>query len=295
MDHSFSVVFVHFCWDPVVFLGNGAIFARISRKRRQESSWRSETTRQTKTVGCVMARKILIAALVLLVAATTRVSQAQLTLQAFTSFGGDGWLSPTEAGGTLAVTNQVRAMGFDPSTSTLLIPSGGNTVQRINATTGAYQGATFVNTGVTGGAVGINTVAATSDGVIYASNLTTDTATSAFKVYRWTSDTTAPTVSYTGNSGVGGVRAGDDIAITGPDASGLLGFGYSGNNGFATVTTGASGTATGVQFASPSSPAAGQFRLGMAFVSPTSVIGLKILQFLQTPRSLARVGHSPRA
>ena len=101
-----------------------------------------------------MTQRILFAALVLLVAATTRVSEAQLTLQAFTSFGGDGWLSPAEAGGTLAVANQVRSLAFDPSTTTLLIPSGANTVQRLNATTGAYEGATFNNTGVTGGVTG---------------------------------------------------------------------------------------------------------------------------------------------
>jgi hypothetical protein len=232
-----------------------------------------------------MTRKILVAALVLLVAATTRVSQAQLTLQPFTSFGGDGWLSPTEAGGTLAAANQVRSMGFDPFTSTVLIPSGANTVQRINATTGAYQGAVFNNSGVTGGAIGINTVAATSDGVIYASNLTTNTGASPFKVYRWTSDSSAPTVAYSGDAGLANVRVGDNIAVTGADAAGLLGFGYGAgvtsgaftavsSNGFATVTTGTSGTATGVQpLTGTPTPAVGQFRLGMAFVSPTSVLG----------------------
>jgi hypothetical protein len=235
-----------------------------------------------------MLRKLTFAALVLVVAATTRVSEAQITLEALTSFSGDGWLSPTEAGGTLAVANQVRSMGWDPSTSTLLIPSGANTVQRINATTGALQGATFTNTGVTGGAVGINTVAATSDGVIYASNLTTNTGASPFKVYRWTSDSSPPTVAYSGDAGLPNVRVGDNIAITGSDSSGSLGFGYGSgvtsgaftgvaSNGFATVTTGASGTATGVQPITATSPltapATGQFRLGMAFVSPTSVIG----------------------
>lgn len=202
------------------------------------------------------------------------VAQAAITLQPMSTFGGgDGWQSPTEAGGTLAVTNQVRSMGFDPSTGTLIIPSGANTIQRINGSTGAYQGATFNNTGVSGGAIGLNTVTATSDGVIYASNLTTNTTTSPFKVYRWTADNVAPTVSYTGNGGVAGVRMGDDIAVTGADSGGLLGFGYGVINGFGIITTGAAGTATGVTFGSPSTPAVGAFRLGMAFTSPTSVIG----------------------
>lgn len=272
-EKRFFRSFCRYGWNPLLFADDGAGFALEGvvpsggvLARCNQSS--------IKSVGCVMARKTLIAALVLLAAATARVSEAQLTLQAFTSFGGDGWLSPAEAGGTLAAANQVRSLAFDPSTSTLLIPSGANTIQRINATTGAYQGTTFNNTGVTGGAIGINTVAATSDGVVYASNLTTNSTSSAFKIYRWTSDSSAPTVSYSGDGGVAGVRVGDDIAVTGSDASGILGFGYATtSNGFATVTTGETGTATGVQFASPSVPAVGQFRLGMAFVSPSSVIG----------------------
>jgi hypothetical protein len=207
------------------------------------------------------------------------VAHAAITLQPMSTFGGgDGWLSPTEAGGTLSVSNQVRSMGFDPSTSTLLIPSGANTIQRINGTTGAYQGPTFNNTGVSGGVIGLNTVAATSDGVIYASNLTTNSTNSPFKIYRWTSDGSAPTVAYSGNAGLAGVRVGDNIAVTGADATGLLGFGFgSTSNGFATVTTGPAGVATGVAPITATlpltAPAVGQFRLGLAFVSPTSVIG----------------------
>lgn len=227
-------------------------------------------------LGCALIHKLSLAALMVLVAMTARVSEAQITLQALTTFGGgDGWLSPTEAGGTLAVSNQVRSLAFDPSTTTLVIPSGGNTLQRLNATTGALQGTTFNNTGVSGGSgATLNTVAVTSDGIIYASNLTTNSSTSAFKVYRWTSDAGAPTVSYNGTGGVAGVRVGDNIAVTGADASGLLGFGYSTtSNGFGIITTGAAGTATGVTFTSTANPAAGAFRLGMAFVTPSSVIG----------------------
>jgi hypothetical protein len=222
-----------------------------------------------------MLRKLALCAMVVVVAATTRVSEAQITLQALTSFSGDGWLSPTEAGGTLAVNNQVRSLAFDPSTSTVLIPSGGNTIQRINATTGALQGSTFNNTGVGGGSgATLNTVAATSDGIIYASNLTINSSTSVFKVYRWTADNVAPTVSYSGDGGLSGARIGDDIAIIGADSGGLLGFGYgSTSNGFGIITTGATGTATGVAFPTLTTPATGAFRLGMAFVTTSSVIG----------------------
>ena len=208
----------------------------------------------------------------------SRAQAVTISMQALSSFGGgDGWLSPAEAGGTLNVTNQVRSMAFDPSTSTLLIPSGANTVQRINATSGTYQGATFTNTGVTGGTVLINTVAATSDGVIYASNLTTNSTTSIFKVYRWTADNVAPTVSYSGNGGFASTRIGDDIAILGADSGGILGFGYgngtTASNGFGIISTGTAGSATGVGFATGTSPAVGAFRLGMAFVTGSSVIG----------------------
>ena len=206
---------------------------------------------------------------------TGRAHAVTITMQALTSFGGgDGWLSPTEAGAPLSTSNQVRSMAFDPSTSTLLIPSGANTIRRINTTSGSYQGAAFTNTGVSGGTIQINTVAATSDGVIYASNLTTNSTNDAFKVYRWTADNVAPTVSYTGNGGVAGVRIGDDIAVLGADSGGKLGFGYgTTSNGFGIITTGSAGSATGVTFASPTTPAVGAFRLGMAFVSGSSVIG----------------------
>ena len=229
------------------------------------------------------ARNAIRAATVAAIATTVlafpgRAQAVTISMQALSSFGGgDGWLSPAEAGGTLNVTNQVRSMAFDPSTSTLLIPSGANTVQRINATSGTYQGATFTNTGVTGGVASINTVAATSDGVIYASNLTANSTSSPFKVYRWTAGNVAPTVSYSGNGGFAGTRIGDDIAILGADSGGLLGFGYgngtTASNGFGIVTTGTAGSATGVTFATGTNPAVGAFRLGMAFVSGSSVIG----------------------
>jgi len=207
-------------------------------------------------------------------ASSTLASAAPIALQALTSFSGDGWLSPTEAGGTLAVNNQVRSIAFDPSTGTLVMPSNANTLQRINATTGSVAATTFTNTGVTGGSTQINTVAVTSDGVVYASNLTTNSTTSPFKVYRWTVDNVAPTVSYSGNGGVAGVRLGDDIAVFGADSGGQLGFGYgTTQNGFGIITTGTAGSATGVIFSSTSTPAVGAFRLGMAFVTGTSVIG----------------------
>jgi hypothetical protein len=228
------------------------------------------------------ARGAICAAAVAAIATTVlafpgRAQAVTISMRALSSFGGgDGWLSPAEAGGTLNVSNQVRSMAFDPSTSTLLIPSGANTVQRINATSGTYQGATFTNTGVTGGSVLINTVAATSDGVIYASNLTTNSTTSVFKVYRWTADNVAPTVSYSGNGGLAGTRIGDDIAILGADSGGILGFGYASGaagNGFGIISTGTAGSATGVGFATGLNPAVGAFRLGMAFVTGSSVIG----------------------
>jgi len=205
---------------------------------------------------------------------TGRAHAVTITMQALTSFSGDGWLSPTEAGGTLAVNNQVRSLAFDPSTGTLVMPSSANTLQRINATTGSVAASTFTNTGVTGGTIQVNTVAVTSDGVVYASNLTTHSTSSPFKVYRWTTDNVAPTVSYTGNGGVAGVRLGDDIAVFGADSGGQLGFGYgTTQNGFGIITTGTAGSATGVIFPTTSNPAVGAFRLGMAFVTGTSVIG----------------------
>jgi hypothetical protein len=62
----------------------------------------------------------------------------------------------------------------------------------------------------------VNDVEVSSDGIIFACNLTTSATTTAFKVYKWTSEAAAPVVAiqYTG----GAYRLGDKFTVLGSTA-----------------------------------------------------------------------------
>src|SRR4051794_4176034 len=125
------------------------------------------------------------------------------------------------------------------------------------------------STGITGGTFAVNAAAAGSDGAIYVGNLTTQSTTSPFKVYKWATEASAPVVAYSGDAGLPGARAGDDLAGIGAGASTRIASGFSnspsiaGNNGY-TVVDPTGGTATAVGF-STTPPNAGDFRLGLTF------------------------------
>ncbi len=86
-------------------------------------------------------------------------------------------------------------------------------VRTLNALTGADVGI-LDTTGIAGGTFALNDVEASYDGVVFAANLTTNATTSPFKVYMWSSETSAPvvTVNYTSTDAV---RLGDKFTVTG--------------------------------------------------------------------------------
>src|SRR5690606_17566148 len=97
----------------------------------------------------------------------------------------------------------VRGMGYNPVTNHLLVASrtGTAAIHRIDAEDGSYVGALDM-TGITGGTFVINKVEVTSDGVIYAGNVTTDaTGTSTYRLYRWADEESVPVRVYVGNPG----------------------------------------------------------------------------------------------
>ncbi|MBM4011372.1 MAG: PEP-CTERM sorting domain-containing protein [Planctomycetes bacterium] len=195
-------------------------------------------------------------------------------MQALSSFGSSGWLQPSAFPGVTGTNNVIRSIAFNPVTGSLLYANGSSIIP-VNASTGAI-GTAITGTATTGGTVKLNTVAVTSDGVIYGSNLTTNSTTDPFKVYRWASQSSGTTVSYIGNAGLGGSRVGDDIAIFGADSGGSLAFGFSnspvvtGNNSFSVVSTGAVGSASAVTYTGGT---AGAFRLGITFADADTVLG----------------------
>jgi hypothetical protein len=108
-------------------------------------------------------------------------------------------------------------------------------------------------------------------------DLTTQSTTTPFKVYKWATELAAPTVAYSGDAGLPGSRAGDTLAAIGSGSSTLLAAGYgssptvTGNNGYAIINPTA-GTASAPAFTG-TPPAAGDFRLGLTFADPSHVIG----------------------
>src|SRR5205823_339168 len=130
---------------------------------------------------------------------------------------------------------------------------------------------------ISGGTFLVNNISVGGDGAIYVANLTTQSTTSPFKVYKWATEGSAPSVAYSGNAGIAGVRAGDDLAGIGSGSSTLLVAGYNsspsvaGNNGYAIIDPTA-GTATAIAF-SGTPPNAGDFRLGITMSDSSHVLG----------------------
>ena len=250
------------------------------------------------------------AALAVLVASLGLAGSARavtITMQPLTSFGGlgTGWMPPSAfpagPGGvtTTGTGDRIRSVAFNPISGNLLYASG-TSLYPVNAVTGVV-GTELSNSGISGGSSSgsitrtLSTVGVTNDGVIYGSNLSTNSTTTSFKVYRWANQSSTPSTHYSGNAGLAGVRVGDDLAVLGTDGSGFLaaGFGSSpsvtGNNSFTTVSTGTSGgSAAAVSY---TGGAAGDFRLGITVADSNTVIGtqgtnMRIVSFLGTSGTL---------
>lgn len=219
-----------------------------------------------------------------------RAQAVTISMQALTTFGSNGWLAPASfaTGGT---GDAIRDIAFNPVTGNLLLATSTTPIP-VNAVTGTFGTALLTGGTITGGARGLNTVAVTSDGVIYGGNLSTNSTTSPYKVYRWADQTTTPTLHYSGNAGLGGARVGDDLAAFGADATGFLAAGFgsspvvSGNNSYTTVTTGNSGgAAAAVAYTGGS---AGDYRLGITIADANTVLGTQA----QTVRQVSFLGTS---
>ena len=242
---------------------------------------------------------------------TASQSQAA-TLAPLATFGNaDGWRAPFEVvTGDVAGTDSIspglynflgnaatntgvnggnleRGFAFNPTTGHLILVSrndaGGNAIRILDAASGADLGGLNQGTGViTGGTFVKNMVGVADDGAIYIANLSTNTASSPFNVYRWANETAEPTVAFTGTPGgvLSGARLGDSFDVFGSGANTKLVAGYgsspnvAGNNSFAYFST-ANGTAFTAQHISVAGapPDAGDFRLGITFADADTVIG----------------------
>jgi hypothetical protein len=129
----------------------------------------------------------------------------------------------------ITTANTERGLAYNPATGNVLVASraaGNDGVYVLNGQTGAVVGK--LNTaGIAGGTFGFSMLGVGGDGAIYTANLTTNAATTPFKIYRWeseavglsTGDNLAPTVVYSGDptAGAGGTnpRFGDSFAVAG--------------------------------------------------------------------------------
>src|SRR4029079_7959508 len=131
------------------------------------------------------------------------------------------------------------------------------------------------------GTFAVNAAAVGSDGAIYVGNLTVQSTTSPFKVYKWATEASTPTVAYSGDAGLPGSRVGDSIAGIGGGAATRIASGFSnspsvtGNNGYTVIDPTAS-TATAINFAA-TPPNAGEMRLGLAFSDATHLFSKQVV------------------
>ncbi len=194
--------------------------------------------------------------------------------------GGDGWLAPGEGGyAYLGTANNERGLAFGNGHLYLVsranVSGNANNIRILDALTGSDLGG-LNNSLITGGTFPVNAAGVGSDGSIYVANLTTQSTTTAFKIYRWATEAAVPTVAYSGDAGLPGARVGDDLAVYGGSGTKIAaGFGSSpsiaGNNSYSIIDPTAS-SATAIAFTS-TPPNAGDFRLGLTFFDQTHVAG----------------------
>jgi Domain of unknown function (DUF4623) len=215
-------------------------------------------------------------------------AQSAITLTPKVGFGGpDGWLAPAEATHLQGASLQ-RGLTYNAANNHLYLVDRGvtpNLVRILDGTTGALLGS-LDSTGITGGTFALNMVDVDEAGVIYAANLSGDTDVSPFKVYRWATEASSPTVAF--NSTATPIANGTDIRVG--DAFAVIGSGLStqllaganavggtpdpGDNAFVILNTVDGSNYLGaVQDFVGMEPVNGSLRLGIDFVDSNTVIG----------------------
>lgn len=125
----------------------------------------------------------------------------------FSDAGGNmpSWLSPT------ASTERGMAYNRNNDNPKIYVVNRPN-ITILNATTGDAVG-TLSTSALTGGTYPINDIEVSEDGKIFAANLTTNASTSAFKIYKWNDENSAPEniISFTGST----ARFGDKFTVVG--------------------------------------------------------------------------------
>jgi autotransporter-associated beta strand protein len=202
------------------------------------------------------------------------LAQNAATLVPLSTFGVNGYVAPGGTNADVTTGTNERGLAFNPlgvydSAASAQYGGGdlyttltGGTIGILSAATGALEGTLGSASTYTGGTFAIDSIAVAADGAIYVNNLTTNSSTSNYKIYRYANEAAGtgsspvgPTVAFSGS--VGPSRVGDDLAVYGTGTSTVLasGFGAPSNgstvqNGYAIIPiTGPTGntTSTAVQ------------------------------------------------
>jgi hypothetical protein len=110
-------------------------------------------------------------------------------------------------------TDTERGLAYANNKIYVVSRSSGTKVKILNSFDGADVGELNM-TGVSGGTFWLNDIEASSNGMLLGCNLTTGTATSNFKVYKWINDTANPTV-FIDYASASNLRLGDKFTVFG--------------------------------------------------------------------------------
>jgi len=114
--------------------------------------------------------------------------------------------------------NNVTGIAYNPATNKVLVGNRNNNIYILNASTGAQEGTVTLGGDLGTEAFKFNKIRVTSDGVIYGISLATG-ATSNARIYRWASQTSAPTLCATFTTTE---RCGDAFGLSGSGTSTVL-------------------------------------------------------------------------
>jgi hypothetical protein len=270
-------------------------------------------------------------ALVLVASAGLASSASAQSLVPLSTFGVNGWRAPGvavagDSAGTLdgngaylglngAGSNTERGLAYNRATGNLVlvtrnggITAGATQIRVLDGTTGQdLRGLQQPAALITGGDFTVNQVGISDSGQVFVTNMSANIRSGpGFRVYTWANDSgsTVPTLHYASSSlgsfGTGGTspRLGDSFDVIGSGANTRLVAGFSGIQGYVTITGDTSPTGrvyTGTTSPTPpagsgtfSGSAAGRYAAGLTFAGNGDTIWGKITSGTATTAFLSR-------
>lgn len=206
------------------------------------------------------------------------------SLSPITSFGVNGWLAPG-ANAYLGTSGNERGLAYNPVTKNLVLVSRANVsgtsnnIVILNGTTGSVL-KTMNPSGISGGTFQVNMAGVGTDGTIFVSNLTAQSATpGTYRVYSWASEasTSAPSIPFSAVMSNATLRFGDAFDVFGSGLTATFvtaGGGATGSNSvFASGLLDGSNAFTRYPSIPSTSIASNDYRLSLAYVDADTIIG----------------------